>query len=113
MFSSYFITFQGNILVDANGDVKLTDFGMSVSADGTPFNYGSQHGGGALRWTAPELMDGDEFGLPNRRPTRQSDVYSFACVCVEVRWLLLQVWVAILNAKLASSTALFYATTMA
>ncbi|TCD66580.1 hypothetical protein EIP91_001137 [Steccherinum ochraceum] len=74
----------GNILVDACGDVKLTDFGMSVAADGTPYNYGSTHGGGAVRWTAPELIEPEEFGFPNRRPTVQSDVYSFACICVEL-----------------------------
>ncbi|TCD67327.1 hypothetical protein EIP91_000248 [Steccherinum ochraceum] len=74
----------GNILVDKAGDIKLTDFGMSVTADGTPYNYGSVHGGGAVRWTAPELIEPEEFGLPNRRPTFQSDVYSFACVCIEL-----------------------------
>ncbi|TCD70706.1 hypothetical protein EIP91_002082 [Steccherinum ochraceum] len=75
---------SGNILVDENHTIRLTDFGMSVTSDGTPYRHGSLHGGGALRWAAPELMDADEFGLGARRPTFQSDVYSFACVCYEL-----------------------------
>ncbi|TCD66571.1 hypothetical protein EIP91_001239 [Steccherinum ochraceum] len=37
----------GNILVDSDGTIRLTDFGMSVTSDGTPYRYGSIHGGGA------------------------------------------------------------------
>lgn len=29
-------------------------------------------------------IDPDEFGLPDRRPTPKSDIYSFACTCTEV-----------------------------
>ena len=75
---------QGNILVDAGGQARLADFGMSVSIDGTPYKYGSIHGGGATRWTAPELFVPEEFNLDNRRPTTSSDMYSFGCVGVEV-----------------------------
>ncbi len=43
--------------------------------------------GGNFRWLAPELMlpeltDGES---PSGRPTFASDIYSFACVCIEVR----------------------------
>lgn len=76
---------QGNILIDEEEVVRLTDFGMSVTSDGTPYQYGSIHGGGAIRWTAPELIDAEEFRLTSRRPTFQSDVYSFGCVGYEVR----------------------------
>ena len=73
-----------NILVDSGGCVRLTDFGLSLLAEGTPYNYGSVHGGGAIRWSAPELFEPEEFGLDNARPTPRSDVYAFACVCIEV-----------------------------
>ena len=79
-----FTLFQGNLLVDGNGRIRITDFGTSLLADATGYNYGSIHGGGALRWTAPELIDPEEFGLETRRPTYSSDVYSFGCVCIEV-----------------------------
>jgi hypothetical protein len=36
-----------------------------------------------MRWMAPELIDPDRFGLPFRRTTA-TDVYAFACVCLEV-----------------------------
>ena len=74
----------GNLLVDSNGSIRLTDFGMALVSEGTAYNYGSHHGGGATRWTAPELFDPDVFGLDSSRPTFQSDIYSLACVGVEV-----------------------------
>lgn len=78
----------GNILVDGNGALRLGDFGMSLIAEGTGYNYGSLHGGGATRWSAPELFEPEEFGLESSRPTFKSDIYAFACICIEV-WILL------------------------
>lgn len=75
----------GNVLIDWNGAIRLGDFGMSLISEGTGYNYGSQHGGGATRWSAPELFDPEVFGLESTRPTFQSDIYAFACVCIEVR----------------------------
>ena len=57
---------------------------MSLIADATGYNYASIHGGGAVRWTAPELFDPETFGLESRRATFKSDVYAFGCLCVEV-----------------------------
>ncbi|TCD69152.1 hypothetical protein EIP91_008629 [Steccherinum ochraceum] len=74
----------GNVLVDAGGNACLTDFGMAVIADATAYQYGSIHGGGAVRWTAPELIEPEEFGMHARRPTFASDIYSLACVCIEL-----------------------------
>lgn len=73
------------MLVDDAGCIQLTDFGMSLIADATPHNYASIHGGGALRWRAPELIDPEEFQMTSSRPTYQSDVYAFACTCIEVK----------------------------
>ena len=75
---------QGNILMNDKGVVQLTDFGLSLIADATSYNYASHHGGGAIAWTAPELLDPDRYGLTTRRATLSSDVYSFGCICVEV-----------------------------
>ncbi|THH29171.1 hypothetical protein EUX98_g5016 [Antrodiella citrinella] len=74
----------GNILLDERGHACLTDFGMSLIAEATGYNYGSIHGGGAIRWQAPELIDPDEFGLTGTRPTTQSDVFLVACTAVEL-----------------------------
>lgn len=88
----------GNVLVDENGAIRLTDFGMSLIAEGTAYNYGSHHGGGATRWSAPELFDPEAFGLESSRPTFQSDIYAFACVCIEV-WIFSPVLVANLTPR--------------
>ncbi|THH32513.1 hypothetical protein EUX98_g1658 [Antrodiella citrinella] len=74
----------GNILLNECGNACLTDFGMSLIAGGTGYNYGSVHGGGAMRWQAPELIDPEMFGLEGTRPTTQSDVFSIACTAIEL-----------------------------
>lgn len=75
----------GNILINSNKQAVLTDFGLSVIAQAVPHEFLSKHGGGAEMWKAPELFYHTEFGLPTNRPTVHSDIYSFACTCVEVR----------------------------
>ncbi|CAL1717215.1 unnamed protein product [Somion occarium] len=67
-----------NILVDSDWGVRLADFGMAEikGADST-FN---QQGCSAVRWTAPELIDTDD----DPQPSFASDMYSFACVMIEV-----------------------------
>ena len=77
----------GNVLVDENGTARLADFGLSLLSQGTAYNYGSQHGGGVIRFSAPELFEPEQFGLQSSRQTFQSDVYAFACICVEVNLL--------------------------
>lgn len=57
---------------------------MALVSESSSYGYASIHGGGAIRWKAPELIDSEEFGLPDSRPTPQSDVFSFACMCIEV-----------------------------
>lgn len=76
---------QGNLLVTDDYKIQLTDFGMTAIADATPHGYGSAHGHGKIRWTAPELFEPEYFGLELQRPTFQSDIYAYSCVCVEVR----------------------------
>lgn len=74
-----------NVLIDENSNARVTDFGMSLISEASAYNYGSIHGGGATRWQAPELIDPEEMRLKSSRPTTSSDVFSFACMCIEVR----------------------------
>lgn len=67
---------QANILVDDHFRLRLTDFGLVWLADVSKETQGS-YNHGAIRWMAPEVLSGC-------RPTYASDLYSFACVCVEV-----------------------------
>ncbi|THH29179.1 hypothetical protein EUX98_g5005 [Antrodiella citrinella] len=74
----------GNILIDNRGSVRLTDFGMGLYADASPHKYASKHGGGAFQYRAPELHDPEEFDRDDSRPTVESDIFAFACVCIEL-----------------------------
>ncbi|KAF9260929.1 kinase-like protein [Marasmius fiardii PR-910] len=69
----------GNILIDEKGKPRLADFGLTVFAEVT-MQSTTDHGG-TLRWMAPELLY--PHGEPQRR-SYASDIYAFACVCVEV-----------------------------
>ncbi|KAJ3485618.1 hypothetical protein NLI96_g4827 [Meripilus lineatus] len=72
-----------NILVDSTGKMRLADFGLAVIAEaGQSLTVTTR--GGAFGWLAPELIDPESFGLDSTRPTFASDVYSFACVCIEL-----------------------------
>ena len=41
--------------------------------------------GGTTRWMSPELLDPDQFGISDSRPTKQSDCYALGMVVYEVR----------------------------
>lgn len=88
--------FQMNILVDYDETTKeefarITDLGLSVIANGAPREYDSEHGGGILLYRAPELHKGIQYEEGDKRrdsgkfrPTVSSDMFAFACTCVEV-----------------------------
>lgn len=95
--SLIFFCFQDNALLE-DDHVRLVDFGLCIYANGGKGNYMSTRSGN-VRWTAPELLvpendnpesEEDSFSSPEddrvytHRPTKEGDVYSFACVCVEV-----------------------------
>jgi serine/threonine-protein kinase TNNI3K len=72
---------QSNILVDAAGHARITDYGLAQVTR----KLGSAHssaGGGQIdhtvRWTAPEVLNDGRYN-------EEADIYSFAMVMVEVR----------------------------
>ncbi|TDL17582.1 kinase-like protein [Rickenella mellea] len=74
-----------NVLVTPSTTACLADFGLASLRDsqGSTWDTTTEKAAGTLRWQAPELLLGDENGetiLPNRC----SDIYSFACLCIEV-----------------------------
>ena len=76
---------QPNILFDSTGIPRISDFGTSsITFDPVSKNASTPSQGYSLRWAAPEILE-----APNdesRRPTKMSDVYAFAMVCIEVRY---------------------------
>ena len=75
------------MLVDDDDNICLTDFGLAVFIREAQdsIGYGSTRGGNP-RWLSPELIDPELFPDQDQsgRPTFASDIYSFACVCIEV-----------------------------
>ncbi|KAJ8091813.1 hypothetical protein PM082_021049 [Marasmius tenuissimus] len=73
----------GNILIDAEGQAIITDFGLSKVMEECPTSFFA----GSTRWMAPELVRGlieDDTSTKLPRVTTYSDVYAFASVCLEV-----------------------------
>lgn len=73
---------QANIFIDDDCHVRIADFGLTVFSDSTA--TGTSHRGGSIRWMAPELLYPEYCGFEKYQRTFQSDVYAFACLCLEV-----------------------------
>ncbi|THU88187.1 kinase-like protein [Dendrothele bispora CBS 962.96] len=72
-----------NILITNLGRAAIADFGLArkvFESDTLRFTSlsTSHHGGGSMRWLAPECL------LEDKVHTYQSDIYAFGCVCYEV-----------------------------
>ena len=85
--------FQSNVLIDAGGHARLSDFGLStILAEFQGTSYFTSSIGGAVRWAAPELYyvpdtpedDEDDFETSANALTEQSDIYSFGCIMLQV-----------------------------
>jgi serine/threonine protein kinase len=65
----------------------ISDFGLAkILCSGNVFtNTTSSSMAGTARWTAPELLNPDEFGLENSNPSVSSDIYALGMVILEVR----------------------------
>ena len=77
---------KANILIDQNGHARLADFGLLVIvSDPAYFTVSSSApAGGTMRWMSPELLDPEQFGLDDSRPTKESDCYALGMVIYEV-----------------------------
>ena len=69
-------------MVNSQGDVQLTDFGMSLLTGANVEDYASRNGGSGLQFRSPELLDPESF--KNDTPSNAADVCSLALVAVEV-----------------------------
>ncbi|KAG1887147.1 kinase-like domain-containing protein [Suillus subluteus] len=73
-----------NVLVDGDRKAYLADFGLSgtlTQQSGMTYLAKSSCHPGAVRWTAPELLSGEE---PASAVTTQSDIYSFGNIFLQV-----------------------------
>ncbi|KAJ6479207.1 kinase-like domain-containing protein [Mycena vitilis] len=70
-----------NILIQEDWSACLADFGLSAFSDATASVTSNR--AGSTYWMAPELLAPERFGGSSSR-TPASDVYAFACVCIEL-----------------------------
>jgi len=68
-----------NVLVDDEGHILLADFGLCGFADANTSKFDTEGRGNRL-YMAPEIRINPE----NFQRTRETDVYSFAFLCIEV-----------------------------
>ena len=70
---------QSNILVDAIGRARITDFDLGIVTQNLDTIQGAWvNQGHTARWTAPEILNGEGTY------SKQADVFSFAMVMIEV-----------------------------
>ncbi|KAF8183890.1 kinase-like domain-containing protein [Mycena galopus ATCC 62051] len=70
-----------NILINEDAGACLADFGLSNFSDAT--SSMTTNRGGSSYWMAPELLEPERFCIQFAR-TPATDVYAFACVCLEL-----------------------------
>ena len=71
---------QSNVLVDATGHARITDFGLAAATqDADLIRSAPAERVNGTRWIAPELLDGQGTY------SREADIFSLAGVVIEVR----------------------------
>lgn len=78
---------KDNILIDEKHRARLADFGLLtiLSDPANPVTPSPNPvGAGTIRWMSPELLDPEQFGLKDGRPTKESDSYALGMVILEV-----------------------------
>ncbi|KAF8595335.1 WD40 repeat-like protein [Ceratobasidium sp. AG-I] len=77
-----------NVLVSPEGVLKISDFDHAILANMTlRFSHTSKHGGGTLRWMAPELLEleSDESDAPSAvERNKQTDMYALGMTLLEI-----------------------------
>ncbi|CAE6499584.1 unnamed protein product [Rhizoctonia solani] len=75
-----------NVVVDANGIPKLTDFGLAqmIRAEDSTERSSSSCVGGTSRWMAPELIGSDSPNVPCGKPNFASDVHALGMTIYEI-----------------------------
>ena len=77
---------EANIMINRDGHACITDFSLLViTPDKENFISAISYlEGGTIRWTSPELLDPEPFGLEDGRQTKESDCYALGMVVYEV-----------------------------
>ena len=80
-FTAWLTPEQSNILVDATGNARITDFGLAVvTQDLESVRKASDECEDSVRWIAPEILE-------NRGTySKEADIFSFAMLTIEVRY---------------------------
>ncbi|CAE6454109.1 unnamed protein product [Rhizoctonia solani] len=75
-----------NVVVDANGIPKLTDFGLAqmIRAEDSTERSSSSCAGGTSRWMAPELIGSDSPNASCGKPNPASDVHALGMTIYEI-----------------------------
>lgn len=75
-----------NILVSADGILKISDFDYSILTGSTlRFSETTRPGGGTFRWMAPELLlDRDDDDSPPAARNKTTDVYALGMTMLEI-----------------------------
>ena len=77
---------KANILINYDGRACITDFSLLVIIPDKAnlISAISYLEGGTTRWTSPELLDPEPFGLKDSCQTKESDCYALGMVIYEV-----------------------------
>ncbi|KAF9643032.1 kinase-like protein [Thelephora ganbajun] len=73
-----------NIVIDKDGHARLIDFSLITLIPDQSTFISRCIEGGTVAWMSPELLEPQNFGLTEIRPTRESDYYALGMVIYEI-----------------------------